>query len=88
MESKIFIDIDVHGNPQIRIFYNSDGDGSDVRDKILHRFIADVMYGEKKEKEIILEFGHTDHQGTVAFIRLKESERKLECEKELPTHPD
>lgn len=73
MESKIFIDVDAGGQPQIRIDYKHTGDGSDVRDKLMGRFISDVIYADPKGKsvDVSLEHGHDDREGGVVFIRLK-----------------
>jgi hypothetical protein len=71
MESRIFIDIDSDGQPQIRIDYNN-GNNGDVRDKLIARFLFDVMYGSpRKSIDVSLEHGHDSPEGTVAFIRLK-----------------
>lgn len=74
MESKVFVDIDLKGNPQIRINYNHTGDMSDVRDKLLARFLFDVMYGQTPapKMDVVLEQGHVSAEGGVFFIRLKE----------------
>jgi hypothetical protein len=71
MESKIFMDIDANGKPQIRIDLKRTNDGSDVRDKLIGRFLFDIMYGDKKEVDVSMEYGHHDDNSTVAFIRLK-----------------
>lgn len=73
MDSKIFMDIDADGQPQIRIDFKHHGDGSDVRDKLIGRFLFDIMYGERKAIAVQLEYGHHDDNGTVAFIRLYRS---------------
>lgn len=73
MQSKLFIDIDPEGNPQIRIEYKHTGEGDDVRDKLIARFISDVMFDSSRgnPSSVILEHGHADGDGTTAFIRLK-----------------
>lgn len=79
MDSKIFIDLDAQGNPQLRIDYKHTGDGSDVRDKMIGRFLFDVMYPTEagKQIDVTLEHGHTDHTGTVAFVRLKQGKEEV-----------
>lgn len=71
MEGKIFIDTNVNGQPQIRIEYIHDNDGSDLRDKTLGRFLFGLMWGDPRPKSIpvTLEFGHETKNGIVAFIR-------------------
>lgn len=72
MESKVFIDIDSEGQPQIRIDYRHNDNGGDVRDKLLARFLFDIMYGNpKKAIDVSMEYGHHTDEGAVAFIRLK-----------------
>lgn len=81
MESKIFIDIYSDGQPQIRIDYDNVNTG-DVRDKLIARFLFDVIYGNPKTIDVSLEHGHSADAGTVAFIRLKPKE--LTAAEEIP----
>ena len=79
MKSRIFIDCDTDGAPMIRIEYNHSGDDGDVRDKLVGRFLFDVMYGEPKNGkrpsvDVQLVHGHEHVEGTVAFIRFKPKE--------------
>lgn len=71
MDSKIFIDLDSQGNPQLRIDYKHTGDGSDVRDKMIGRFLSEVLGTEGHTTELVLEHSHSDRDGTVALVRLK-----------------
>lgn len=68
MESKILIDIDYHGKPQLKIVYKH---SEDVRDKLVARLLEPVYHSvDGTQSRIILE-KHTDTpDGMVAFIRL------------------
>lgn len=76
MESKIFIDVDADGQPQIRIDYKHSGDGNDVRDKLIGRFLFEVYATDDQNKtvDVSLDRGNEHPDGMVAFIRLKKTD--------------
>lgn len=77
MESRIFIDIDTDGNPQIRIELSA-AERGDVRDKLISRFLFPVLYGQHEPSvvDVPLELGHKNQDGSaVAFIRPKQPEK-------------
>lgn len=75
MESKIFIDVNSDGKPQIRIDYNWSGEKDDVRDKLLGRFLFNMNYGSPQPAMLNLRLvlGHHHEKGMVCFIEPPES---------------
>lgn len=69
MESRITIDVDIEGQPQIRIDFNTKGEDDDVRDKLIGRMV-NHLYPGGRPREVVMDFGHEHANGMVAFVRL------------------
>lgn len=77
MESRITIDVDIEGQPQIRIDFSTKGEDDDVRDKLIGRMV-NHLYPGAEQREITMDFGHEHTNGMVAFVRFKKDSSTIE----------